>query len=181
MRRRWWIVVVVVLGLTLSAAVAWWALPGVARWAVARQIEAATDRRVTIERFDLDLRSGRLAVAGFRLDDRVAGAPLLEIDRLDPRFVPLALMRGQLQVPEAVFIGLRARVVRTERGDLNIADLLNRPAPTGPAPAVTISRLTVSDGALLVEDRGASPPRIWRAERVAVEAERLSTVERRAS
>src|SRR5512139_2804793 len=77
-RRRAAMAAVLVLGLALASALAWRALPGLARWAVVRQIETATGRRLTIERFDLDLGAGRLAIAGLRLADRAAGPPLAE-------------------------------------------------------------------------------------------------------
>ena len=133
-RRRWSIAAIVVLGLVLSAAALWWQLPGIARWLVVRQLEAVTGRRVTVERFDLALARGRLDVRGLRLADREPGPSLAEIDRLDMRFAPGALLRGRLDVREATIDGLRVRIVRNERGELNIADLLRRPPSTRRRP-----------------------------------------------
>ena len=176
-RRRWSIAAIVVLGLVLSAAALWWQLPGIARWLVVRQIEAVTGRRVTVERFDLALARGRLEVRGLRLADREPGPSLAEIDRLDVRFAPGALLRGRLDVREATIDGLRLRIVRTERGELNIADLLRRPPSTEAPPAVNIDRLSLTAGALTVEDRAVATARTWRAEAITVEASALSTVD----
>lgn len=176
-RRRWSIAAIVVLGLVLSAAALWWQLPSIARWIVVRQIETVTGRRVTVERFDLVLERGRLEVRGFRLADREPGPPLAEIDRLDARFAPGALLRGRLDVREAIIDGLRVRIVRTERGELNIADLLRRPPPREAPPAVNIGRLALTAGVLTVEDRAIATARTWRAEAITVEASALSTVD----
>ena len=145
-RRRWSIAAIVALGLVLSAAALWWQLPGIARWLVVRQLEAVTGRRLTVERFDLALARGRLEIRGLRLADREPGPSLAEIDRLDARFVARALLRGRLDVHEATIDGLRVRIVRNERGELNIADLLRRPPSTGAPPAVTIDRLVAHRG-----------------------------------
>src|SRR5688572_16466574 len=142
-RRRWSIAAVVALGLVLSATVLWWQAPAIARWLVVRQMEAATGRRVTVERFDLSLARGHLDIRGLRVADREPGPPLAEIDRLDARFAPVPLLRGRLDLREAMVDGLRIRIVRTERGELNIADLLRRPPSRAAPPAVHIDRLTL--------------------------------------
>ena len=175
MSRRWSIAAIVVLGLALSAGLLWWELPGIVRWLVVRQLEATAGRRVTIERFELDLQRGRLGIGGLRVADREPGPPLAEIDRLDARFKPGSLIRGHFHVYEAAVDGVRVRIVRTERGELNIADLLSRPSGEGPQ-AVTVDRFALTAGALTLDDRAQSPPRTWRAEAITVEASALSTV-----
>ena len=74
--RRVWVATAVVLfvGLLLAAAALWLALPGIARWAVTRQIEAQTGREVTMAAFDLDVPRRRIHVAGFRLAFEKTGA-----------------------------------------------------------------------------------------------------------
>ena len=69
---------------------------------------------------------GRLALAGLRLADLEPGPPLAELDRLDVRFDPRALLRGHVWIREATLGGARVRIVRSERGEFNIADLLKR-------------------------------------------------------
>ncbi|HWN15070.1 MAG TPA: hypothetical protein VNU02_14475, partial [Candidatus Dormibacteraeota bacterium] len=70
-RRRTWLTVAAILlaGVGLSAVALWLALPSIARWALVRQVQAQTGRRLTMAAFDLDLRGGRLRIDGFRLDD----------------------------------------------------------------------------------------------------------------
>ena len=176
-RRRWSIAALVVLGLALSAAALSWQMPRIARWLVVRQIEAVTGRRVTVERFDLALERGRLEVRGLRLADREPGPSWrrsIGWTRASPR---ARCSAAAWIVREATIDGVRVRIVRTERGELNIADLLRRPPSREAPPAVSIDRLTLTAGALTVEDRALATARIWRAEAITVEASALSTVD----
>ncbi|HEX6082219.1 MAG TPA: DUF748 domain-containing protein [Methylomirabilota bacterium] len=176
-RRRFWstVAVVVLAVLVVSATALWLALPRLARWAMVRQVEAQTGRRLTMARFDLDLRHGRLHIAGLRLEDRVPGPPLVEFDRLDVRFHPTRLLRGHLEIVDVSLAGPRVHIVRIGRGELNISDLLARPASRSESPPFTLDHLAVTDGAILFEDRTLTPTRIWRAEPLTVEAEALSS------
>jgi uncharacterized protein involved in outer membrane biogenesis len=175
-RRLWWSVAVVGLAtLVLSATALWLALPRLARWAVVWQVEAQTGRQLTMARFDLDVRHGRLHITGFRLADRVPGPPLVEFDRLDVRFHPTRLLRGHLEIADVALAGPRIHIVRIGRGELNISDLLARPPSESEAAPFTLDHLAVTDGAILFEDRTLSPARTWRAEGLTVEADALSS------
>ena len=85
-RRRVLLFVAVITTLIVSATAVWLALPRLARWAVVWQVEAQTGRKLTMREFDFDLRSGRLRIAGLRLDARVrilrTGRGLLNISDL---------------------------------------------------------------------------------------------------
>ena len=175
-RRRWLTVAIVVLaGLVVSTAALWIALPSLTRWALVWQVQAQTGRRLTMARFDLDLRAGRLHIAGFRLEDRVPGPPLVEFDRLDVRFHPTRLLRGHLEVADVALAGPRVHIVRIGRGELNISDLLARPASQSAGRPFSLEHLALTDGAILFEDRTLTPPRTWRAEALSVEASALSS------
>jgi Domain of Unknown Function (DUF748) len=174
-RRRWWIVGALVVAIASSVGVLWWALPGLVHWAVVRQIESLTGRRTTIEQLDLDLARGHLAIAGLRLAARAPGPPVAELDRLDVRFEPGSLLRGHLWIREATFGGARVQIVRSERGDLNISDLLARPVARGGSAAVTVDRFALTGGVVSLEDRTRAPAHTWRVEGIAIEASGLST------
>ncbi|HEY7869066.1 MAG TPA: DUF748 domain-containing protein [Methylomirabilota bacterium] len=176
-RRRILVIAGVMLGVgLLSAAALWVALPGLARWALVRQIEAQTGRRLTVQDFVLDLGSGHLRLTGVHLADREPGPPLAEFDRLEIRFHPTSLLRGHIWIEEIALDNPRVRVVRLEDGRLNVADLLRPTAPRERPLAVTVDRLALTGGAVLFEDRTLRPARTWRAEALTVEAEALSTV-----
>ena len=97
-RRR--LVLGAVLALAVLAVVAVLALPGIVRWIVIRQVAAATGRPVTLERLELSLRQGRLALRGLRVIDR-DGVPLATLERVDVRFSPRALLLGRGHVTDA--------------------------------------------------------------------------------
>jgi hypothetical protein len=177
-RRRTWLTVAAVLlaGLGLSAVALWLALPSVARWALIRQVQAQTGRRLTMAAFDLDLRGGRLRIDGFRLDDREPGPPLAEFERLEVRFRPSHLLRGHVDIEDVTLTAPRVHIVRTGRGVLNISDLLGRSQSKSAAAPFTLDRLALTGGTILFEDRTLTPPRTWRAETVTVDAAALSTV-----
>ena len=177
-RRRTWLTVAAVLlaGIGLSAVALWLALPSIARWALVRQVEAQTGRRLTMAAFDLDLRGGRLRIDGLRLDDREPGPPLAAFDRLELRFRPSRLLRGHVDIEDVTLTAPRVHIVRTGGGVLNISDLLGRPSSkSGPAP-LTLDRLALTGGTILFEDRTLTPPRTWRVEGITVDAAALSTV-----
>ena len=177
-RRRAWLTVAAVLlaGLGLSAIAVWLALPSIARWALVRQIEAQTGRRLTMAAFDLDLRGGRLRIDGLQLDDREPGPPLAEINRLEVRFRPSHLLRGHVDIEDATLTAPRVHIVRTGRGVLNVSDLLGRSSSKSGTAPLTLDRLALTGGAILFEDRTLTPPRTWRAEGITIEAAALSTV-----
>lgn len=175
-RRLRILAVVVVASLVLAAVAAWLALPRLAHWALVRHVEASTGRPVAIEQFHLDLWRGVLQVGGLRLSDREPGPPLAELERLDVRFAPGTLLRGRVDVQDAVIEGPVVRLVRDERGELNVADLLGGTTSAGPV-AVRIDRLALRRGTLTFEDRSLRRARTWRAEDIEVTASQLSTLD----
>ncbi len=177
-RRRLLVTVAVALLATfvVAATAVWLALPSLARWAMVWQVEAQTGRKLTMREFALDLRGGHLRITGLRLDDREPGPPLAELDRLEVRFRPGALLRGHLWIEDLALDNPRVRIVRTARGVLNISDLLRPSKPREGTAAVTLDRFALTGGAILFEDRELTPPRTWRADALAIEAALLSTV-----
>jgi len=178
-RRRLLVTVAVAVLATfmVAATAVWLALPSLARRVVVWQVEAQTGRRLTMDAFDLDVRGGRLRIAGLRLADREPGPPLAEFERLDVRFRPAALLRGHLHVEEIALAAPRVRIVRLSRGVLNISDLLDRPRkPSSGVSPLTLDRLALTGGAVLFEDRTLNPPRTWRADGLTIDAAALSTV-----
>jgi uncharacterized protein involved in outer membrane biogenesis len=165
----------VVVVLAILVGLVWHTPSGLARWLVIRQIAALTGRPATIEQLDLDLLRGRLAIAGLRLAEREPGPPVLELDRLEVRFAPRALLRGHAWIHDMALDGIRIRIIRSMRGEFNIADLLTRRTTAGRSTPFTVDRLALRGGMVSLEDRTRAPVHTWRAEDIALDASGLST------
>jgi hypothetical protein len=176
-RRRLVLGVVIALVVLAGMAVAGvMALPAILRWVAVTQLAKATGRTVTLEAVELSLYHGRLALRGLRVIDR-DGDPLVTLERADVRFSPGALARLRGHVTDATFHTLTVRIVRTGPNEFNVSDLLVRPTGGGgTAPALTIERLALAGGAVVIEDRTLTPPRTWRVDPLALHARDVSTV-----
>ena len=85
-RRIVWLSVLVAIAALAALGVAGAAmLPEVVRRAAVWRLESLTQRRVTIDRVDLDLLGGQVAVHGLQIDDRDEPAPLARADRITGR------------------------------------------------------------------------------------------------
>ena len=176
-RRRLLLGVVIALLVLVGAAVAGvGALPAVVRWAVSRQLASTTGRPVTLDGVELSLRAGHLVLRGLRVMDR-DGAPLATLDRLDLRFEPRALLRGRGHVTDATIEAPTVRIVRTGPSTFNVSDVLGRRAgKAGKPPALTVDRLTLAGGVVVIEDRTLTPARTWRVEPLEAEIRGASTL-----
>jgi hypothetical protein len=167
------IVLLVLVGVVVAGVIA---LPGIIRWVAVSQLGKTTGRPVTLDAVEASLYHGRLALRGLRVMDR-DGAPLAALERAEVRFVPRALLRGHLHVTDVTVHGPAVRVVRTGPDVFNVSDLLARRAEkAGDAPSMTIDRLEVLGGSVVVEDRTLTPARTWRMEPVELRARDASTV-----
>jgi hypothetical protein len=165
---------VAAIALVVLAATAVVALPHVLRRVVVWQVASATGRPVTLAALELELFSGRLALRDLRVADRDQG-PLATVERLDVRFSPRALARGHFHVTEATLQAPAVRIVRTGPSEFNVSDLLARRPAAGPPPAITVDRLVLDGGSVVLEDRTLAAPRSWRVDGLRVEARGVST------
>ena len=151
-------VLVALVAITLAA------LPHIARWLVVSQLSQATGRQVTLDVLELEIFKGRFGLRGLRVIDH-DGTPLLTVCRVEVRFSPPALILGRLRVFDATVETPALRIVRTGPETFNISDVLARLGKGhGTAPAVTIARLDLVGGTVVIEDRTLTPPRTWRVE-----------------
>jgi hypothetical protein len=171
----------VVLGLSISvvvlavlAASAIPALPSLARRLAIARLEALTGRPATIDSLAIDLRHGAVSVRGVRVTDR-DGEALATIGHLDARLRLRSILRGHVWLHDLAIDDSTVRVVRDERGEFNLADMIDRPGSGGPALDVTVDRFTVSRGTVVLEDRSISPARVWKSENLAIAARNVST------
>jgi len=98
--RRLKLALIIGVGLVVAGGAFLWALPEVVRRVALDEIPKRTGRPVTIEDVDLNLFTGHLAIKQFRLADREGREPFIEVERLDIRLAPLALLRAHVLVRE---------------------------------------------------------------------------------
>ena len=175
-RRRtvWLAALVAVVAFVVLAAATVVTLPDLIRRALVWQLERLTQRRVAIERVDVNLVTGDVALHGLRIDDHDEPAPLARADRIAARLHRRALLTLHIRLETLTVERSRVRIVRRADNRLNIADLLDRPA-TRRVLDVTVDHLRVSDGTVTLEDRTLRPARTWASERIAIEGSNLST------
>jgi hypothetical protein len=176
-RRRtvWLIALVVFVTLAAVGAVALTFLPEIVRHTAILRLEAVTKRRVSIERVDLSLWTGHVAVHGLRVAEREGPGTLAKVDRIEGRIHRRSLWSLRVWVEDLAIAGTEIRVVRLPSGRFNISDLLERPAEQRAAIEVTIDRLSVADSAFFFEDRTLTPARTWSVERITIDGRGIST------
>jgi hypothetical protein len=150
------------------------ALPGLVRRAVVTAIRVATSRDVSIDAFEFDVFTGRVAVRGFRLADRDGRTPLAEFERLDARIHRRSLLQGRLWIEEIALRNPAVHLIRLTPDSLNISDLLRQGRRHGRTFDVTIDRFSLLGGQVTLEDRVLAPPRTWKAENLAVQARNVA-------
>jgi uncharacterized protein involved in outer membrane biogenesis len=159
-----------------------WALPEVVRRVAVRKLPELTGRATTIEDVDLNLFTGRFAVTKLRMARRPGHGPeaFVEFDRLEGRVNLLALLRSEVRLVDLSLSRPAIRITRVEPFAFDFSDLLallvNPVAPTEPSRwTVTLGRLAVTGGALVVDDGVPSPPQQWTLEEIEIGATALTT------
>jgi len=181
-RRTLWLVALLVFVMLASAgAIVLTFAPEIVRRAAIARLETLTHRRVSIDRVELNLLTGHVAVHGIRVAERDAPGALATIARLEGRVHRRSLWQLNVWIEELAITGTEIRVVRLSPTRFNISDLLERPTEARARAAVTIDRLRITDSALLFEDRTLRPARTWRIDRIVVDGHALSTANARGS
>jgi hypothetical protein len=142
-RRTIWLaaLVAIVAAIVLGAA-AVVMLPDIVRRAAIWRLEALTNRRVTIERVDLNVLTGDVAVHGLRIADRDEPVDLVRTELIKARVHRRSLLELHVWIDELAIERSSVRIVRLSGTRFNISDLLERPSrPSG--VGVTIDRLRV--------------------------------------
>jgi len=171
--RRTLVVISVVLLVMVAAAL--YSLPAVARHVAISQLRTITKRPVDIDRVDVQLLSGRVAVHGLRVAEPAGDAPFADCDRLEARLNLLSLLRGHIWVRDLVLTKPILRIVRL--GDaFNFSDLIQGSESTEKKLDVTVDHFSLVDGTVAFEDRALPERRTWRSEDIQIEASNVSTL-----
>ncbi len=169
---RWLVVIGVVLALVILAAA--YASPVLFRHLLIARIHSITHRPVRVEAVQLDPFRASIVVRGLSVQDRDGVSPFVDVNRVELRLRPWALLRGHLWLREARIEGLAVRIVRLTDG-FNIADLVEGPSSSRRFLDVTVDRLVVTGSRAALEDRALAEPRTWTSEQIEIEGHNLST------
>jgi hypothetical protein len=176
-------VLLVGLSVMLFGAVLLWALPEILRRVALDQIPRRLGRAVAIEDVDLNVFARRLRVTNVRLAERRGDRSFVEVERVEARVAPTALFRSHVHLTELVLVRPVGRLARTERGELNVSDLVELATDTlaarsGRPPgrwSVTVDRLRIAGGSIRARDETLAPPVEWEVRDLEVEAGPLTT------
>jgi hypothetical protein len=163
------------LVLLIAVAAILYALPTIARHVAIARLQAITQRPVAIDRVDVNLLSGRLAIHGLRVAEPGGGAPFADCELLDARLNMLSLARGHIWVRELILRKPTLRIVRLERS-FNFSDLFEGSETTQKRLDVTVDRFALVDGTVAFEDRALPEHRTWMSDDIQIEAHNVSTL-----
>jgi uncharacterized protein involved in outer membrane biogenesis len=137
------------------AIVGFLALPLVVRPALERNLSAALDRKVTIERLKINPFALSATLSGISVGERGEGPPMLTVPELYANGRILSLFRWAPVVSELKLTGPTLHLVRNADNSYNFSDLLERAlaGPPGPPPRFSVSNIQISDGRIDFDDR----------------------------
>jgi len=155
-------------------------LPEIVRRVAVKQIGATTHRTIAIEDIDINLFTRRLAIKNFRLADRTRADALVQFKELAAKFYYAPLFSKELRLAELNLISPSWGIARTGPSEFNFSDLIPPPSKEAPKKEekgldVTVERMKLSDGTIVVEDQALKPARTWKAEGLNFDVQNLST------
>src|SRR5688572_1916601 len=128
-------------------------LPDIVRRAAVWRLEALTQRRVTIDRVEVNVFTGDVAVHGLSIADRDEPGDLARAELIRARLHRRSLLELHVWVKDLVVERSSVRIVRFAGNRFNISDLLDRPPRPPSGIGVTIDHMRVTDGTVILEDR----------------------------
>lgn len=129
--------------------------PALVRPALERELSAALDRKVSIERLDVNPFALSATLHAVSVADRGPGRPLLAFDELYLNAALASLFRWAPVIHELRLSRPALNVVRNADKTYNFSDLLDRAlaGPSGPPPRFSVSNIEVVDGRITIDDR----------------------------
>lgn len=154
------------------------ALPEIVRRVAVDQLGQRTGRAVSLERVELNLFTGRVALHRFRLAQRGSSDPALEVEALEFRVALTSLLGSHLRVPSLTLTGPRLHVARLTETTFDFSDLLALIPPADPQAkpstrTVSVERIVLTRGALVARDDVTQTA--WTIDDLAVDGTGLGT------
>jgi uncharacterized protein involved in outer membrane biogenesis len=176
-RRRTIAIVAGALVVVLAVAVVV-GLPPLVRKLAVDQIAKTTGRATSLDRVEINLFTGRVALHGFRLAQKGSNDPALELEGVEVRMALTSLLGSHLRVPSVVVTNPRLYVARLTPTEFDFSDLLALVPPPDPnakpsTRTITIERVVLTNGALLARDDVTKTT--WKIEELNVDGAGLGT------
>jgi hypothetical protein len=129
-------------------------LPPLVRPALERSLSSALDRKVSIERLNINPFALSATLSGVSIGERSEGPPMLKLDELYANTELMSLLRWAPVIGELKFTRPSLHVVRNQDKSYNFSDLIDRvlAQPAGPPPPFSLSNIQVVDGSIDFDD-----------------------------
>ena len=154
------------------------ALPEIVRRVAVTQLTRLTGRAVALERVELNLFTGRVALSRFRLAQRNSSEPAFDLEGAEVRVSVASLVTSHARVASVTLTRPRLRVARLTPTEFDFSDLLALIPPADPKAkpsnrTVTIERVALSGGELTARDDVTATA--WKVEGLTIDGNGLST------
>ena len=154
------------------------ALPEIVRRVAVTQLTRLTGRGVSLDRVDLNLFTGRVALGRFRLAQRNSSEPAFELDGAEVRVSVPSLVTRHARVASVSLTRPRLWVARLTPTAFDFSDLLALIPPPDPHAkpsnrTVTIERLALTSGEVAARDDVTATA--WKVEGLTIDGAGLST------
>ncbi len=129
--------------LVLLLAATFVVLPPVVRSVAVDRIARLTGRATALEKVEINVLTGRVALRGFRLAQRGSGDPALEVEALEVRLSLASLVTRHIRVASLTVTSPSVHVARLSATEFDFSDLLALvppPDPGKPSTYVTLER-----------------------------------------
>jgi hypothetical protein len=156
-------VVAIIAALTLFG---FFGLPPLLKWQIEGRLTEALQRRVTIERIELNPFTLEATVSGFNLRERGVDRPALTFSSLYTRFSPRSVIELAPVIEVLTLTRPQLRIARAQDGRYSLEDLWASPTPPPPPSEplrFALANLRLLDGSVEFDDRKGGQRHVFRA------------------
>jgi uncharacterized protein involved in outer membrane biogenesis len=154
-RRRWLRGLAYAIGSVAALmAIAWIAVPPIARWQLETRLSELLDRPTTVESVAFDPFRLRLTVRRLAIADRTLPAPLLAVDELVANLSTASIWNWAPVLDALKVVRPNLMLARDTAGRYNVQDLIDRAmaAPPGPPPRLSLNNIEIEEGTVAFDD-----------------------------
>ena len=138
-------------------ALAWLAVPPIARAQIESRLTESLGRQTTVEGVAFDPLRLRITIRKLAIADRAGSEPLLALDELIADLSSASLWHRAPVLDALKVVRPAVRIARDGNDRYNIHDLIERAleGPSGPAPRFSLNNIEIDDGSVTLDDARA--------------------------